>query len=125
MLSHSSLESQAALIHNYLSRGKHNQKLHLSAIPKRIILSEFLDDWQRKGQCLTGTCPIASDEVSSLEDVLESIILNREEPFDALVLEHLDHFLILDEVRKITLLMELSFIYLGCLGVDVLQQLTT
>jgi len=125
LLSHSSLESQAALIHNYLSRGKHDQKLHLSAIPKRIILSEFLDDWQRKGQGLTGTCPIASDEVSSLVDVLESIILNREEPFDALVLEHLDHFLILDEVRKITLLMELSFIYLGCLGVDVLQQLTT
>lgn len=123
-LSHSSLGLPTNLIQNYLSCGKHDQELDLPAVPEGILLPESLDDWKREGEGLSWACPIAGDEVSALEDVLEGIILNGEEAFDALFLEYLDHFLILDEVRKIALLMEFSLIYLDCLWVGVLQQLT-
>lgn len=55
--------------------------------------------------------------------MLKGLILDWEESFDALILEHLDHLLILDEVGQLALLRKLFLYYLHCLRVDVLEQL--
>lgn len=107
----------------YLTRGQHYQELHAASVLEGVLTAELLDHWQREGHGLARAGPVAGNEVLALEDGLEGLILDGEEALDALILEHLDHLLILDEVRQLALLGELLLHHLHGLRVHVLQQL--
>lgn len=82
----------------YLTRGQHYQELHPPAVLEGVLTAELLDHWQGESHGLAGAGAVTGNQVLSLEDGLEGLILDGEEAFDALILEHLDHLLILDEV---------------------------
>lgn len=71
-------------------------------------MAETLDDGEGVGNGLAATCAITADEVLAAVDDLECGVLDWEEELDALLLEHLHHGGVLDEVTDVLVLLSLG-----------------
>ena len=70
-------------------------------------MSESLNYWKGVSDSLSTSCSVTADEVLSTVNDLKGGVLNGEEKFDSLLLKHVNHCRILDEVGNV--LVFLSF----------------
>ena len=113
------LELLTEFIYFYLSSRDNDQELELTSIVEGVFFTETFDDGEGKGHSLSGACSVPGNKVIALVDLVESLVLNWEEPLDAFIFEDLDHLLIFDEVAELTLFWELSLLDFDGLGVDI------
>ena len=54
-----------------------------SALSKASVLSEILDNWECEAECLARACEVPSDQVFTVIDGVEAVLLDGEQVHDA------------------------------------------
>ena len=108
----------------YLSCWNYDQKLQSSSISKGLLVSESLDNGEGKSNSLSWACSISSNEIMSFENLVKSLILDREEPFNTFFMKYLQHFFILDEIGKLALFWKLVFINFDSFMINIPKDLS-
>ncbi len=88
-------------------------------ISEYSLFSETLNNWKSKCYCFSGSCSVSSNYISSLINVLESLILNREEFFYTFLCKYLEYSLIFDKIGEIAFLSSIILLNLDRLGINV------
>lgn len=76
-----------------LSCRSKNNCLH-SSRAKQSVLSEMLNKWQPKSNCLSTSCEVSGKDVVPVENWVEAVLLNWEETLVITLLEHFYCFLV-------------------------------